>query len=67
MMQSNAEKLEVMAKILWARARKFIMEDVLLHVNEVQLTTTQWSNDIRDMNMLITRTSVDVRDLEMLF
>ena len=47
--KSNTEKLEVMGKILWTQACKIVLEDTLLEVNEVRLTTTQWSNNKREL------------------
>ena len=44
-----------------------MVDNTLLTVDEVQLTTTQWSNDIRELYMLITRSPAYIRDLEMFF
>ena len=60
-------KLETMGKILWSQACKIILENTLENVNEVQLSTTQWRKDTRELYMLITRSPSYNSVLEMFF
>ena len=62
----NQQK-EIVGKILWSRACEIILENTLDNLNEVQLSTTQWSNDTRELYMLLTRSTAYLRDMEMFF
>ena len=62
----NQQK-EIVGKILWSCACEIILENTLDNLNEVQLSTTQWSNDTRELYMLLTRSTAYMRDMEMFF
>ena len=58
---------ETFGKIMWSRVCQIILEGYLENLDEVKLSTAQWSNDTKDLYMTITCSPLYLRDLEMFF